>query len=352
MCGADQPERDRGDRRDDDPEQRQWPAAQTIGQLAGERHYQRHSESLRRGQQAGVDHALMADLLPVERQQDHAAEQRGAEAEHRDRRRRERRTAVEPQIEQRTWDMERMDNEAGHQREADQARADHPDRADGPGRADLGQAVGHQHEPARHQREPAVVEALDGFGLDPRKDPEGGDHCDHADRDVDEEDPVPARVFQDQPPDRRSEDRRQHRRDGDDAHHAAHPLWPRGLGHHQLADREDHAAADALQDAECDQLAGRRGEPAEGRAGREQDQRGHVHALGAEPARRPAGDRDHGGERQQVAGHDPLDLIDRRVQFVRQGGERDVDDRRVEDRHDRADDHHRADAPYVGVDAV
>src|SRR5262249_52019911 len=40
------------------------------------------------------------------------------------------------------------------------------------------------------------------------------------------EDPAPARVVDDQPADRRAEDRRQHRRHRDDAHHAPHALRP------------------------------------------------------------------------------------------------------------------------------
>ena len=61
---------------------------------------------------------------------------------------------------------------------------------------------------------------------------------------------------------------------------------PGGLGHHQLADRQDHAAADALQDAEQDQLGGRRREAAERRADREQHQRDQVDGLA--PKRRAA----------------------------------------------------------------
>ncbi len=73
---------------------------------------------------------------------------------------------------------------------------------------------------------------------------------------------------------------------------------------------------------------------------------GHPDALGAEALGRPAGQRDHGREREQVAGRDPLDRGERRVQVLRERLERDVHDRRVEDRHDRTDhddDRDRAD---------
>ena len=94
------------------------------------------------------------------------------------------------------------------------------------------------------------------------------------------------------------------------------------------------------------------GNGAQRRADREQHQRGHVHALGAEAARRPAGHGDHRGQRQQVAGHHPLDLRDRAVQVVAERAQRDVDDRRVEDRHDHPEDHHAGDLPHVRLDAV
>ena len=94
------------------------------------------------------------------------------------------------------------------------------------------------------------------------------------------------------------------------------------------------------------------GDRAQRRADREQHERGHVHALGAESPRRPPRHRDHGRQREQVAGHDPLDLGDRAVQVVPERPQRDVDDRRVEDRHDHPEDHHAGDLPDVGLDAV
>ena len=86
-------------------------------------------------------------------------------------------------------------------------------------------------------------------------------------------------------------------------------------------------------------------EPAERGARGEEHERDDVEAAGAEARRGPAGDGDHGGEREHVAGDDPLDAVQRRVEVLGEGVEGDVDDRRVEHGHDRAEDHHDRYAP-------
>jgi hypothetical protein len=119
---ADQPERDRREGRHHHAGERQRAATPTVAELPRERHDERHPEALRRRQQAGVDDALAADLLPVERQQDHRAEQRSAQAEHRERGRREGGAPVEAQVEQRARDAQRVHHEGGDQREAAQTQ--------------------------------------------------------------------------------------------------------------------------------------------------------------------------------------------------------------------------------------
>ncbi len=193
-------------------------------------------------------------------------------------------------------------------------RHDHARRLELAGRADLGEAVGEQRNARGHQEEPGQVEPLGLAAHAPRQEAQGCADRDDPDRDVDVEDPAPARVVDDQPAERRAEDRRQHRRDGDDAHHTPHPLGPGRGREHQLADRQEHAAAEPLQDPEADQLGRRGREAAEHRAGREEDEREDVDVLGAETARSPAGHGDHRGEREHVARQHPLDLRERRVQ--------------------------------------
>ena len=57
-----------------------------------------------------------------------------------------------------------------------------------------------------------------------------------------------------------------HGRDADDAHDPTHALRPGGPGHHRLADGQDHAATQTLQDPEEDERVGRPGHTAEARA--------------------------------------------------------------------------------------
>ena len=92
--------------------------------------------------------------------------------------------------------------------------------------------------------------------------------------------------------------------------------------------------------------------PGQHRADHEQDDRGHVQALGAEAVGGPAGERDDGGERERVAGRDPLDGRQRRVELLRQRLDGDVDDGDVEDRHDRAEHDHGSDEEDAAVELV
>jgi hypothetical protein len=82
----------------------------------------------------------------------------------------------------------------------------------------------------------------------------------------------------------------------------------------------------------------RPGRPGEHRTRQEQQQREDPRPPGAEPLGRPPGQRDDGGEGEHVAGHHPLDRRDRGAQVAREGGDGDVHDRQVEDRHDRPQD--------------
>ena len=74
------------------------------------------------------------------------------------------------------------------------------------------------------------------------------------------------------PPSDGAEDGGEHHRDADRAEHAAHVLWTGGAGEDDLADRHQHAAAEALEDAEDDQRVDRPREAAEHRAEREEDE--------------------------------------------------------------------------------
>ncbi len=69
---------------------------------------------------------------------------------------------------------------------------------------------------------------------------------DQADRHVDEEDPTPRSVGNDDATDHGSEDRAEQLGDTDDPHHLTHSLGPRGACHDRLADGQDHPATEPL----------------------------------------------------------------------------------------------------------
>ena len=98
----------------------------------------------------------------------------------------------------------------------------------------------------------------------------------------------------------RAHDRAEQHRHAEDGHEAADPVRAGGPGHDRHAERHQHAAAQALQHPERDQHVDVPGGRAQHRTGREQDDRGQVEPLGAEPVGRPAGDRDDGGQGQGV----------------------------------------------------
>ena len=209
-----------------------------------------------------------------------------------------------------------------------------------------------QRQAGREQGHAEPVEAVGRLRLVALELDPGEDDADHADRHVDQEDPAPGDVVDQPAAEDRAEDRRDQHRHAEDAHHAAHPVGAGLLGHDRHDRGHDHAAADALEDAEGDQRVGAPGRRAEGGAEHEEGERGEVDALGAEAVGGPAGRRDHRGERQGVAGDDPLDRRQRGVEVDRQPVDRDVDDRRVEDRHDRPDHDDGRDHQGVAVERV
>jgi hypothetical protein len=87
-------------------------------------------------------------------------------------------------------------------------------------------------------------------------------------------------------------------------------------------------------------------------ADHEEGDRAHVEALRPEAVCGPAGERDDGGQRQRVAGRDPLDRRQRGVELRRQRVDGDVDDRHVEDRHDGTEHDHARDLQDTLVEAL
>jgi hypothetical protein len=115
------------------------------------------------------------------------------------------------------------------------------------------------------------------------------------------------------------------------------------LGQQRQRGREHDRPADALTAAGENQERGARGQAAEQRRDREESEADREHELAAEQVgQRPSGEQQR-GERQRIGVDHPLDVGEARVQVGGDLGQRDVDDRDVEQQHERrhADDHER-----------
>ncbi len=141
--------------------------------------------------------------------------------------------------------------------------------------------------------------------------------------------------------------RRHRRRYGDDGA----GLGPFGRGKHSEQHRHAHggeqSAADPLGHAGGDQGVDVPGEGAGQRPQREHGEGEHERPLRAELVPRPAADGDEDGQAQQVGGNHPL--YGRRVCFEisGEGGDGDVDDRRVQQAHEHAEGKDGSDDPLV-----
>ena len=252
-------------------------------------HGERGADALRDQQQAGRDGVLAADELEVERHQDHAAEQRGAEGERGHRRGRERLVGVQADIQERVRDAQRADDERGDERDAGERGDEDLGRGHRAGHAALGEAVGDADEAGGDEREARGVQLLRGLrGGVVRQQAEGGDRGDDADRDVDEEDRLPGDVLDEQAAERGAEDGGEDDRHADDAHHARHVARAGGLDERDLADRDEQATREALEHARGDERLEVPREPAQRGAGGEQDEAERCTGGGRRSGRRPS----------------------------------------------------------------
>jgi hypothetical protein len=216
--------------------------------------------------------------------------------------------------------------------------------------AHVRQAVEQADRARGGQREADDVEPLPRRRRVGGQQPQGQDEADHAEGDVDPEQPPPVEPVQDHAADDRPQDRAHDDGEADHGHRAAEVATARRLHDQCRQQRQQQAAADALHDPERDQARRVPGQAAEHRAEQEHRQRHQPEPLAADPGLRPRHDRDHDAEREQVAGADPLDGGDGGVQVGRQRVEGEADDRRVEDDGQRAHDERRGHPHDVPVD--
>ncbi len=286
---------------------------------------------------------MPADPLVVQRHQEHRAEDRHPGQEQQDRRRGERAVGEQPHVDQRgAPGAQRVHGERGQQHRSHRGGRGVP----------VGQSEEDGRETGGEQGEPAHVEALSGVRLLGGDPPPREHQRDQAQRYVDPEDPPPLRGVDDHPADQGPEDGRELAGDRHDPHHPAESAGPGRADQDRLAQRQDHAAADALEHAERDQAAHVPRGTAQHGADQEHRQREQPGPFRAEAVDRPAGEGDDQRQREQVAGADPADGADGGVELGGQARQRHRDDRDVQHRRDGTEHDDEADFEQFAVQGV
>ena len=197
------------------------------------------------------------------------------------------------------------------------------------------------HRGGRHRDRTGDVEPSSRLSAGGREQDEREREDGDADGDVDEEDPVPVeRVREDaaeEHPDRAAPRR--------DEAEDAHRLRPLGrLGEERDDERERHRRddrpADSLHRPGRDQDALRACEAAGNRGQREERDPAEEHPPVPHDVTEPAAEEQEPAERQQVRVHDPRERLLREAEVLPDRGQRDPDDRHVEDDHQIAEAEH------------
>src|SRR5664279_4460305 len=163
----------------------------------------------------------------------------------------------------------------------------------------------------------------------------------HRDGDVDVEDDAPVHVLDEVSAERRAE------RGGDDhadpvhAHRRAHLVLGDDAVDHRQRDGGQQRAGYRLQHAEADEAGQAPRQPAQRRRDREPRQAEHVQAGESDAIAEPRRGRHDDAEHQAVCGADPRDVGRAAAELGLDRRYGDVDDGRVEHRHEHADDEHQ-----------
>ena len=306
------------------------PHGQASGEERDAEDEQRHRE------EAGAcgQRAVAEVVLDVERQvQEHGEDRRGQAEGHR-REPDERRDLEQAEVQHRVCDVMLVDEEGHHE----DGRAGQ--QADRRGAAPAEVVPPHQRE---HEQEQAHRERDEADPVDPARSQvfglgdlrERDEHGDDADGHVDEEDPAPTDAAGDGAPDQRPDG------DGTADHGAVDAegrpaIAPGERGGDQGQRGGEHdGAPDALHGTR--QVEHERGgrQSADERGGREDDQPdGEDLAPPVDVADDARGEQE-GGESQRVRVDDPLQVGEARVERLLNVGQRHVDDRDVEQEHER-----------------
>ncbi len=157
-------------------------------------------------------------------------------------------------------------------------------------------------------------------------------------RDVEQEDPAPARAVHEPAPEERPHGRADAPEPRPQAHRPAPVVGVEGgLDEGERTGREQRAA-DTLEGAGGDQHTGVRGQTAQQGRGGEPQHAEDEDAAAAEPVAEGAAEEDQPGQRDHVGVDGPLQGGEVGTEVAADVGQRDVDDGRVQQRHAGAED--------------
>ena len=161
------------------------------------------------------------------------------------------------------------------------------------------------------------------------------DHRDHADWQVEVEDPAPGVVVGDPSAERRAEDGRQDDTESEGSHRGAVLLGWKGFEEDGLGEGLEASAGKTLQDAKEDERLETGRHAAQNRRDGEAGDTGEKHVAAAETVGQPSGHREDDCVGHQVGGHNPGAFFDGRAHVAGEVRHRNVHDRGVEDLHER-----------------
>lgn len=199
------------------------------------------------------------------------------------------------------------------------------------------QGDGDQHHGAAEEQEADAVETARHRAAQVRHQLHRHQAAEQADRQVDQEDPVPGGVLHQPAAQRRSRQRAEQAGNGDEAEHPHQVLARVDAQDHQPSHRHHQRAADALYDARPDQQFEARRQRAKQRAEAEQQYRAEEHPARAETVGDPPRGRYQQGHREQVGDHHRLHAQRVFVQRTGHARQRGVEDGAVEGLHEEGD---------------
>ena len=173
-------------------------------------------------------------------------------------------------------------------------------------------AVEHQlqgADPQAQRQEPDEIERFTTHVAGLADENKDAQRAQHADRQVDVEDPAPAVVIGQPAAERRPHDRAEDRADAEYGHRMPVALRRVDLEQGGLRQRDQPGPGHALQRTKENELIEACGGAAQRRCERKTDDRDQKNLLDAEPAGEPAGQRHHDRGADDIGGQRPGDLV-------------------------------------------